>query len=246
MVSLTNSLLFFGIPGFAAFLGVYYLVPVLEAQGVPLIASWSFAIWAPMVVWFIWFVGREVFRPGSLAFSQRFRLRRISPRQWLLILGAFVVLQLAEILLHGTSAVLARFAFFAPPPVIPELFDPQFQLEGALTEFMGIPTKGNWWLVAFWLGWLIVNIGGEELLWRGYALPLQEKVFGKWAWLVNGLCWNLLFHFFMRWSVLTIMPISLLIPYLVQRYQNTWIGIVLHGAGNLLVLVVLIPGIMAD
>ncbi len=104
--------------------------------------------------------------------------------------------------------------------------------------------NGAWWLIVYWLGWVVINIGGEELLWRGYALPRQEKVFGRYAWLVNGLCWNLLFHFFMNWNVLVLMPISLTIPYLVQKYQNTWIGIYIHGIGNLLFLLVLIPEIM--
>ena len=51
--------------------------------------------------------------------------------------------------------------------------------------------------------WLIVNIGCEEILWRGYALPLREKVFGKYA----------------------------------------WIGVIIHGTGNLLMYVLLIPGV---
>jgi membrane protease YdiL (CAAX protease family) len=88
-----------------------------------------------------------------------------------------------------------------------------------------------------------VNIGGEEILWRGYALPLQEQAFGKHAWIVNGLCWNLLIHAFMWWNYIVLMPISLAIPYLVQRYRNTWLGIYIHGFGNLLVLAVLIPSI---
>lgn len=137
----------------------------------------------------------------------------------------------------------AEYAFFSKPPVIPELFDPALDIGAGLATFFGVPVAGNWWLILFWLGWLAVNIGGEELLGRGCALPLQERVFGRYAWLVNGICWNLLIHAFMKWNFLTLMPISLAIPFLVQRYKNTWIGIYIHGLGNLMVLVILIPSI---
>ncbi|MEM8657214.1 MAG: CPBP family intramembrane glutamic endopeptidase, partial [Pseudomonadota bacterium] len=153
------------------------------------------------------------------------------------------VLQICELVLFRTAAFLAELALLPIPPVIPELFSPRFNLDEGLETFFGVPVAGNWWLVLFWLGWLVVNIGGEELLWRGYALPLQERVFGGNAWIVNGLCWNVLVHAFMWWNVLTLLPISLAVPYLVQRYQNTWIGIYLHGVGNLLVLAILIPSI---
>jgi membrane protease YdiL (CAAX protease family) len=170
-------------------------------------------------------------------------LSRLGPRGWVLIAVAFVIVQVGEISLSGTGAFFARLPLFSTPDVLPELFDPQLDIEAGLTTFFAVPVRGNWWLVVFWLGWLIVNVGGEELLWRGYALPLQERYFGKYAWLVNGLCWNLLIHAFMRWNFLTLMPISLVIPYLVQRTKNTWIGIYIHGFGNLLVLVILVPSI---
>jgi membrane protease YdiL (CAAX protease family) len=49
----------------------------------------------------------------------------------------------------------------------------------------------------------------------------------------------------MRWNFIVLMPISLISPYLVQKYKNTWIGVIIHGTGNLLVFVILIPGIIA-
>ncbi|MFP4323970.1 MAG: type II CAAX prenyl endopeptidase Rce1 family protein [Anaerolineales bacterium] len=44
---------------------------------------------------------------------------------------------------------------------------------------------------------LFGNIIGEELWWRGYILPIQERAFGKWAWLINGLLWIVVFHAFL-------------------------------------------------
>ena len=51
-MNLSQSLLFFGIPGLLMVLGVYYLVPVLTQQGVPSIVSWPVLIWGPVIVLF--------------------------------------------------------------------------------------------------------------------------------------------------------------------------------------------------
>jgi membrane protease YdiL (CAAX protease family) len=242
-MNLVQTISFFGIPGTAIVLGLYGLVPIAQSLGVPLIVSWPVALWLPIVV----LLGIVVFRfwrsPTSETFKGRFRLKRLRKTEWLIIFGAFFLVQVCEVFLSQTGSYLAGFQFISTPPVIPELFDPMLDIEAGLSTFFAVPVLGNWWLVVFWLGWLIINIGGEELLWRGYALPMQERAFGRYAWLVNGLCWNLLIHAFMFWNFVTLMPISLVIPYLVQRYANTWIGIYIHGFGNLLVLVVLVPSI---
>ena len=59
------------------------------------------------------------------------------------------------------------------------------------------------------------------------------------AWLVNGILW-LLFHAAFPWQVLlTLVPITLILPYVVQRRRSTWAGMVIHagfGAMGFLVL----------
>jgi membrane protease YdiL (CAAX protease family) len=240
-MSLAHSVVFFGVPGATVFAALYLGVPIAAQYGVPLIVSWSVALWAPImmvcayVIWTGW--------PRGHHFRTAFWFRSMTGTTWLIVLAAVLALQVCEVFLAPTGAFLAQFAPFAPPTVIPELFDPNLDIAMGLETFLGVPVRGNWWLVAFWIGWLFVNIFGEELVWRGYALPRQEKIFGRYAWLVNGLCWNLLIHAFMRWNVLALMPVSLLIPFLVQRYKNTWIGIYIHGFGNLAVLALLIPSI---
>lgn len=243
-MNLYRSIIFFGIPGLLMFLGVYYLAPLLEKLGIPQIITWPALIWGPIVVLFVVVFVSFFHNPNRPSFKERFRFQKLARKEWLITLGAFVVVQALEIALTPTGAFFAEFSFFIVPTGIPDLFNPSFHVENGLSELFGIPLKGNWWLLLFWLGWLIINIGCEEILWRGYALPLQEKYFGKYAWMVNGVCWNLLIHFFMRWNFVVLTPISLMIPYLVQKYRNTWIGIIIHGIGNSLVYVILVPGIM--
>lgn len=242
-MNLSQSMLFFGLPGLAILLGVYLGIPILTEYGIPLIISWSVVLWTPILLLLMLVVlkvGRTI--PIS-AWRHRLRLERMELRHWIVVLVAFIALQICELALSSSASILAELSPFPVPTVLPELFDPGFNPEAGLETFFGVPVAGNWWLIGFWLGWLVVNIGGEEILWRGYALPLQEKVFGNKAWILNGLCWNLLVHAFMWWNFLTLMPISMAIPYLVQKYKNTWIGIYLHGFGNLLVLVILVPSI---
>jgi membrane protease YdiL (CAAX protease family) len=87
---------------------------------------------------------------------------------------------------------------------------------------------GRYWILGAWLPFFVLNIVGEEFAWRGVALPRQEVVFGRRAWLVNGILW-LLLHAAFPWQVLlTLVPITLILPYVVQRRRSTWAGIVIH------------------
>jgi len=88
------------------------------------------------------------------------------------------------------------------------------------------------WVFVAWLPLFVTNILGEELCWRGYVLPRQEAVMGRLAWLGNGIPWCL-FHWSFGWQILvTLLPINLLLPWIVQRRRNTWVGIIIHGVFN--------------
>jgi hypothetical protein len=80
-------------------------------------------------------------------------------------------------------------------------------------------SPGRYWILGAWLR--------------------QEAALGGRAWLVNGILW-LLFHMAFPWQVLlTLVPITLILPYVVQRRRNTWAGVVIHagfGATGFLVL----------
>jgi membrane protease YdiL (CAAX protease family) len=242
-----SSLLFFGIPGLMMFLAVQWLVPVLVDRRVPIIAAYFLAIWGPIIVLFAivfkhFSHSRKERSEGT--FKEYFNLKPLKGKAWLWVAGGLVVAQVLEMLLSPSSKLLAKLPLFEPPQVLPEFFSPFFDPSADLTTFMGEPVKGNWWLILYWCLWLVVNIGGEELLWRGYALPRQKKVFGRWAWLVNGIMWNLLIHLFFRWNFITLVPVTLIVPYLCQKLDSTWPGVIIHGTGNILVFVILIPAII--
>ena len=93
-------------------------------------------------------------------------------------------------------------------------------------------SSGRYWILAAWLPFWILNIMGEEFLWRGVLLPRQEIAFGKWAWLVNGSGW-LLFHLaFGPMLLITLLPIVLILPFAAQHQRNSWVGVLIHAGLN--------------
>ena len=93
-------------------------------------------------------------------------------------------------------------------------------------------TKGRYWLLLVWVPYWILNILGEEFLWRGVMLPRQEIAFGKYTWLIHGFGWGL-FHIAFGWQLLiTIIPLIFIQSYIVQRTKNSWIGVIMHGGLN--------------
>jgi membrane protease YdiL (CAAX protease family) len=91
----------------------------------------------------------------------------------------------------------------------------------------------------------LVNIFGEEIVWHGYALKRMELHFGKSAWLINGVLWNILVHFFIRWSYISLIPVSLIVPWICQKTNSFWPGVIIHGMGNVIVYFIIIPGVFS-
>lgn len=89
-------------------------------------------------------------------------------------------------------------------------------------------TPDRMWILGAWAPFFLINMLGEAFIWHAVMLPRQVRSFGNWAWLVSGAGWAL-FHVALPWQILaTLAPTILIIPFLVQRYKNVWIGIVLH------------------
>ncbi len=63
-------------------------------------------------------------------------------------------------------------------------------------------------------------------------LPRQDIAFGKGTWILHGVGWGL-FHIAFGWQLLiTLLPILFIQSYVVQRRQNTWIGVIIHAGIN--------------
>jgi len=124
---------------------------------------------------------------------------------------------------------LRHVRFYEQPEYIRELlsrFGP--------SDFMGIPLAGRWWVAVYYSAFLLCNVLGEELLWRGYLLPRQELADGRVAWVVHGLLWAA-FHVFFQWTLwdfVRLVPTCCALAFVAQHRRNTWPGVVAHTFGN--------------
>ena len=163
----------------------------------------------------------------------------MSRQDWIWTLGIFGFVIISYFGLAFTSGWLAEWSFFGPHPVFPPEFGPEGAAACAPGTFMGITITGLGWVAVMYLFGGLFNIFGEELWFRGYILPRQEKVFSNRAWVANGLMFTLN-HIWQPWNLLLILPGSLVGAFVVQRRKNTWILIISHGLANAILLILII------
>jgi membrane protease YdiL (CAAX protease family) len=226
-LGLVGSVALFGAGALLLFLTARVAIPELvSATGAETVVMWflaaSLVLFGPLLVTaaLLLYQERGPGRLGSL--GERLRLRAMNGGDWLWAVGGFAAI---GVLTGGIGAVLRVLQAD----------------QGLYPSFMAFEPlgPGRYWILGAWLPFFVLNIIGEEFIWRGVALPRQEVAFGERAWLVNGILW-LLFHAAFPWQVLlTLVPITLILPYVVQRRRSTWAGVVIHagfGAMGFLVL----------
>ena len=215
-LGLVGSTVLFGAGALLLFLTTRRAIPMLvSVTGAEPVVMWFLAasavVFVPLLVMAALLLHRER-RPGTRgSLGARLWLRPMNGGDWLWAVGGFAAV---GVLTGGIAAALGVLqggtnlhpSFMAFEPLGP----------------------GRYWILGAWLAFFVLNIVGEEFVWRGVVLPRQQVVFGGRAWLVNGILW-LLFHAAFPWQVLlNLVPITLILPYVVQRRRSTWIGVVIH------------------
>ncbi|MDH5654793.1 MAG: CPBP family intramembrane metalloprotease [Spirochaetia bacterium] len=248
--SIQLQLAVFGISGITIFLGTYFAVPVMIDQGIPLIISWTFWLIGPTFLngCAVLFYYYRTERPDWKTFIKRFRLQRLTLKQALIIFPAAVLILILNDLLSFTIPLIENLPFYIPQSVRPELFEnPYEKVESPLDlkTFFGVELiPENRWLILFWIFFIVFGIFGEEMAWRGYLLPRQEAGYGKYAWLVNGMFWNIPFHLYTWSNIFSDMPMYFIIPFLSQYFKNTWMAIVIHSIMLSLAFIIIVPKVI--
>jgi membrane protease YdiL (CAAX protease family) len=214
------SLAIFGTASIALILGTRLLIPFLSAAtGLEPVVFWfivaGLGIFTPLLIMAALILKREgaLFQPGF--WSGRLRFRYMNMGDWFWSLGAIVVIgAMSSGVMKGLEIIVGSMDHNPP--------------------FMSFKplTPGRYWILLIWFPFWVLNIMGEEILWRGAMLPRQELAFGKWTWLFHGIGWGV-FHIAFGWQLLiTLLPILFVQSYVVQRRKNTWVGVIIHGVIN--------------
>jgi len=240
------SLLFFAIPSAMATFGIYFVMQRLHHNSINDFINLSVSMALPLALLLIAaFVAYKMegrtFRWKE--FSDRFRLRKMTRKDWIYTLLLFLAQIIIYISLSFTPRWLIHFKMFAPPEFLIPAVDPRLEQSILLDSFLGIPLKGQWWIAIFYFSVLLFNIFGEEFWWRGYIFPRQELYFKKWTWVVHGTLWGC-FHVFWKWNLLILIPSCLAVSWVIYKRKNTWIGIITHMAFNSIPLIGIIIGII--
>jgi membrane protease YdiL (CAAX protease family) len=218
-----ESLWYFLGGAIALFVAVQYGIPFLhEAYGVaPLFGWWL----ASGIIVFVLFVGAILAgRYRTEASSLRgvllaLNIRPMSTTDTFWALGGLLGVVVLTGLLVTVSAKLLSLNLLSPD---------------SYASFLRMErlTPHEYWLFLAWLPYFFFNIVGEELMWRGYLLPRQTAALGRYAWILNGFLWAV-FHVGIGWRIaILLLPIEFIVPYVVQKRQNTWLGIIIHGIYN--------------
>ncbi|MBI9097773.1 MAG: CPBP family intramembrane metalloprotease [Spirochaetaceae bacterium] len=188
---------------------------------------------------------REKTNQLDLSFKRRFRLNKLTRKDWLWVIGGILFVMVFDFLImEPISKWMATITIFSPPNHFPVLFHPLKEIKLPLKNFLGVSLYGNWLFLIITIILHSTAMIAEEFMWRGYILPRQEKTYGKWAWLVNGLLWAYLVHFIMKWNFISFLPSMLITPFIAQKTQNTWISLLIHGVPNTILWILFLSGIL--
>lgn len=197
-----------------------YLIPYLsDKTGQETILFWfivaGLGIFLPLIITGVLILKSEGNPISKKICLERLRFRKLTKKD--------ILWSIAGLILVGLFSGLIMKGL--------EFFIGKFDHSPAFMSFEPL-TKGRYWLLLIWFPYWILNILGEEFLWRGVMLPRQEVVFGKYTWLIHGFGWGL-FHIAFGWQLLiTLIPLIFIQSYIVQRTKNSWIGVIMHGSLN--------------
>lgn len=214
------SILIFGCASIALIFETQYLIPFLSAKtGLEPIIFWcivaGLGMFLPLLI-LAYLIIRSEHQPlNKNIWFERLRFKRMILADWIWSISAIILIGIVSIIvlkilesLTGNVGSQPIFMYFEPL------------------------TSDRYWILLLWFPYWLLNIMGEEILWRGVILPRQEIVFGNNAWIIHGILWGI-FHIAFGWQLLlTLLPMLFIQSYVVQKRKNSWTGVVIHAGIN--------------
>lgn len=230
---LWQSILFFGVPAALFYLSIYVVMPFMGESGVDPILNYTLTLMGPVFLLFIAsFLALKIdgYKMNWHTIKTRFRLKPLRKLEWVWTIGLSVFMVSGNYLLLPTQTWILKNVTVEPPNFLPSSIDPRVTTQGIPPEF---ETTSILIVIVFQFFFIFFNIFGEEFWWRGYILPRQEIVHGKYTWIIHGLFWTL-FHIFWWWNLLFLLPGALAASFVAQKFKNTTMIIVAHLVVNTL------------
>lgn len=202
------------------YLMTHLCIPLFtEATGIEPIVFWfacgGLGVFTPLIIAGVIMLRAERYRLTKETFKERLRFKRMTACDWKYSLVALVVIGIL------TGAIM----------LLMQTLIPGFNHTPSFMEFEPL-SSGRYWILGLWLPYWLLNIGGEEFFWRGVLFPRQQAAWGKYTWLLHGTGW-MIFHLAFGWQLMVmLLPLLYIEPYVVQKTQNSWTGVFLHGIIN--------------
>ncbi|MBC8235136.1 CPBP family intramembrane metalloprotease [bacterium] len=197
-----------------------FLIPYLsKVTGWEAVIFWfvvaGLGLFLPLLITSTLILKNEGYRFNKKVWNERLRFKNMTRADWLWSIGAIVAIGILSAFIIEIIKAFVGEVNHQPPFMS---FEPL--------------TNGRYWILLIWFPYWLLNIMGEEILWRGTLLPRQEIVFGRFTWLFHGFFWGI-FHIGFGWQLLiTLLPILFIQSYVVQRQKNSWIGVIIHAGIN--------------
>jgi uncharacterized protein len=152
---------------------------------------------------------------------------RVGGRVWLWVLPFVLLLGLKEALPGIPGPSVRDFAEFASSDSGEDFF------------------RGAWgWFAVVVVLAIFNTVLGEELLFRGLLLPRMRSVFGRGDFVANGVLFAV-YHLHIPWVIPTTLVDIFALAYPSRRFQSAWMGIVVHSAQSVVVIIVVLTLVLA-
>jgi membrane protease YdiL (CAAX protease family) len=147
-------------------------------------------------------------------------------RVWLVLIPLFVLFYLEMFLPEPWKSENRDFAHFLDTDVGKHFF------------------QGAWgWFAVVVVLAIFNTVLGEELLFRGFLLPRMNGAFGRFDWLANGVLFAA-YHLHEPWVFLSPLADAFVLAYPTKRYQSAWIGIAVHSAQSIVIVIVVLTYVL--
>jgi len=152
---------------------------------------------------------------------------RVGGRVWLWVLPFVLLYGLKEALPGIPGPSVRDFAEFATSDSGEDFF------------------SGAWgWFAVVVVLAIFNTVLGEELLFRGLLLPRMRGVFGKGDFVANGVLFAV-YHLHIPWVIPTTLVDIFALAYPSRRFQSAWMGIIVHSAQSVVVIIVVLTLVLA-